>query len=324
MSFKHFTPENRNELSVLLRAGLKQIEIAKLLKKTPSAICQELQRNPSDTKMGYDSRVAKENTKKRRIEANERFKKIENSIWIRRYIIKYIKEYWSPEQISGRIKRKWPDDKLRHISKDSIYEFIYEHRKDLVKYLRCQKGKYRRRYGTRIREKQREKQKKRRIDKRPKEVEARERIGDWEGDTIVGSDKSHILTHVDRKSGYAMADKLIRGLAELTRIKTIKRFARLSSDKKFTITYDNGVTFSEHELTERKTGLDIYFAWPYHSWERGCNENFNGLLRQFFPKKSSFANIKQEDIEKAVKLLNNRPRKRLNYQTPAEVFRQIN
>ena len=88
------------------------------------------------------------------------------------------------------------------------------------------------------------------------------------------------------------------------------------------MTYDNGTTFSEHELTERNTGLDIYFANPYCSWERGCNENFNGLLRQFFPKKLAFANIKQADIEKAVKLINNRPRKRLNYSTPAEVFYQ--
>lgn len=324
MSYTHFTPDQKNELSILLRAGLKQNKIAELLGKTPSAVCQELKRNPANTKTGYDAGHAKENAKKRRTEANKRFKKIENSAWIRNYIVRNIKEYWSPEQIAGRIKKKWPDRKERHIGKDSIYEFIYEERNDLLKYLRCQKGKYRCRYGTKIREKQREEQKKKRIDKRPKEVEAKERIGDWEGDTIVGKDKSHILTHVDRKSGYAMADKLERGLAELTRIKTQERFNKLPGNKKYTITYDNGTTFSEHELTERKTGIEIYFANPYHSWERGCNENFNGLLRQFFPKKSSFANIEQEDIEKAVKLINNRPRKRLDYKTPAEVFRQNN
>jgi len=324
MSYSHFTRENKSELSILLSAGVKQIKIAKLLGKTPSAVCQEIKRNPANNKIGYSSRLAKDNSKSRRIKANERFKKIENSDWLRRYIVRNIKKYWSPEQISGRIKLKWPDNSERHIGKDSVYKYIYEHRKDLVKHLRCQKGKYRRRYGTRIREKQREKQKKKRIDKRPKEVEEKSRIGDWEGDTIVGSDKSHILTHVDRKSGYAMADKLTRGLAELTRIKTQERFNKLPKNKKFTITYDNGVTFSEHELTEIKTGLLIYFANAYHSWERGCNENFNGLLRQFFPKKSSFAKIKQEQIEKAVKLINNRPRKRLGYKTPSEVFRQNN
>jgi len=324
MSHTHITSFQQNELSALLRAGLKQKDIAKLLGKTPSAICQELKRNPTDTKTGYSAKVAKDNVKSRRIEANKRFRKIENSEWIRRYIIRGIKKTWSPEQISGRIKYKWPDDRDRHIGKDSIYEYIYKHRKDLVKYLRCQKGKYRRRYGTRIREKQREEKKKKRIDERPKVVEKKSRIGDWEGDTIVGKDNSHILTHVDRKSGFAMADKLTRGLAELTRIKTQERFNSLPRNKRHTITYDNGSTFAEYELTERKTGIDIYFAWPYHSWERGCNENFNGLLRQFFPKKSSFANIEQEDIEKAVKLINNRPRKRLNYMTPTEVFRQNN
>lgn len=324
MSFKHFTPKNKNELSILLRAGLKQVEVAKLLKKTPSAICQELKRNPANTKTGYSARISKINSRNRRIKANKRFRKLDNNKWLRNYIHVKIKLKWSPEQISGRLKISYPDDRSRRIGKDSIYKYIYSERKDLVKYLRCQKGKYRRRYGTRIREKQREKLKKKRIDKRPKEVEEKSRIGDWEGDTIVGKDKSHILTHVDRKSGYAMADKLIKGLAELTRIKTQERFNKLPKNKKLTITYDNGSIFAEHELTEKKTGIDIYFAWPYHSWERGCNENFNGLLRQFFSKKSSFANIRQEDIEKAVKLINNRPRKRLNYTTPAEVFRQKN
>lgn len=324
MLYKHFTSIERSKLSVLLSAGLKQDKIAALLNKTPSAICQELKRNPADTKIGYSSRLAKQNTESRRIVANNRFIKIKYSDWLKKYIVRNTKKYWSPEQISGRIKAKWPDDKSRHIGKDSIYEYLYTERKDLVKYLRCQKGKYRRRYGTRIREKRREQLKKKRIDERPDVVEARGRIGDWEGDTIVGSDKSHILTHVERKSGFAMADKLVRGLAELTRIKTQERFNKLPKSKKFTITYDNGITFLEHELTEKKTGIDIYFAWPYHSWERGCNENFNGLLRQFFPKKSSFAKIEQETIEKVVKLINNRPRKRLNYLTPAEVFRQNN
>jgi IS30 family transposase len=324
MSYNHFKPFQRNELSVLLRAGHTQAEVAKLLGKTASAVCQELKRNPADTKTGYDAGLAKERAKLIRVEANQRFRKIENNAWIRSYIARNTKMYWSPEQIAGRIKKKWPDEKERHIGKDSIYVFIYEERKDLVKYLRCQKGKYRRRYGTKIREKQREEMKKKRIDKRPKEVETKERIGDWEGDTIVGKDKVHILTHVERKSGLGLADKLERGLAELTRKKTEERFEKIPKNKKQTITYDNGSTFAEYELTEKKTGIDIYFANPYHSWERGCNENFNGLLRQFFPKRSSFANIEQEEIEKAVKLINNRPRKRLGYLTPSEVFRQNN
>jgi len=324
MSYYHFKPEQRNELSILLRVGLTQKKVAELLGKTASAISQELKRNYSANKTGYDAGEAKKNTIQRRIIANQRFKKIENNIWLRNYIIRKIKKYWSPEQISGRLKTKWPDDKNRHINKDSIYKFIYAERKDLVKYLRCQKGKYRRRYGTRIREKRREEQKKRRIDQRPEIVEKRKRVGDWEGDTIVGKDKQHILTHVERKSGLLLADKLERGSAELTKIKTIERFKKIPKNKKHTITYDNGSTFAEHEMTEKKTGIEIFFANPYHSWERGTNENCNGLLRQFFPKKSSFAIITQRQINEACGLINNRPRKRLGYLTPNEVFRQNN
>jgi IS30 family transposase len=325
MSYYHFKPEQRNELSAYLKAGLKQKKAAELLGKTASAVCQELKRNPADTKTGYDAGKAKFNAKRKRIEANQRFRKIDNKKWLRNYVVKKIKLYWSPEQISGRLKINWPDDKNRHIGKDRIYKYIYDERKDLVKYLRCQKGKYRRRYGTRIREKQREELKKKRIDKRPEIVEKRERVGDWEGDTIVGGEKTiHILTHVERKSGLLLADKLERGTAELTKLKTIERFKTIPKNKKHTITYDNGATFSEHELTEKKTGMNIFFAWPYHSWERGTNENANGLLRQFFPKKLSFAIITQRMIDEACGLINNRPRKRHGYLTPNEVFRQNN
>ncbi len=318
MSNKHITPEQQNELSVLIRAGVNQKEIAKILRKSESAISKEIKRNSTNGK--YHARIAKEKTKIRRVSANQRFRKIENNSWLEKYIIKKLKLYWSPEQISGRLKIDYPFNKKCWIGKDSIYNFIHFKRKDLIKYLRCQKGKYRRRYGTRIREKEREEAKKKRIDTRPQIVDNRDRIGDWEGDTIVGKDKSHILTHVDRRSGLLLADKLGKGLAELTKKKVIERFKAIPRSKKHTITYDNGATFSEYEMIERATKLDVYFCNPYHSWERGCNENCNGLLRQFFVKGSSFEKVKQEDIEKIVKLINNRPRKRLNYYTPKEVF----
>ncbi len=323
MSYKHFTSEERNELSALRRAGLKQYEIAKLLCKSPGAISGEIRRNSTNGK--YDARLAKRKAKERRIFTNERFRKLEHNLWLRCYVVRRIKDSWSPEQISGRLKRLYPDDKEKHIGKDCIYKYIYDERRDLIKYLRCKKGKYRRRYGTRIREKRREEMKKKRIDTRPDVVETRERIGDWEGDTIVGKEKNiHILTHVERKSRLLFADKLERATAELTKEKTVARFDKIRKDKKHTITYDNGATFFEYETTEKETGLDIYFAYPYHSWERGTNENTNGLLREFFPEKSKFANIEQEQIEKAVKLINNRPRKRHDYLTPYEVFHSRN
>lgn len=318
MSCPHITPEQRNELSVLLRAGVLQTKIAKILRKSEPAISKEIKRNSVNGK--YHAGIAKEKTRVRRILANQRFERIESNEWLRKYIIKKLKLYWSPEQIAGRLKVDYPNDKSKRIGKDSIYKFVCLKRKDLVKYFRCQKGNYRRRYGTRIREKERDRLKKKRIDARPQIVESRGRLGDWEGDTIIGKDKSHILTHVDRRSGLLLADKLERGLAELTKKKVVERFESIPRSKKRTITYDNGSTFFEHEMIERETEIDVYFAYPYHSWERGCNENCNGLIRQFFPKGSSFKKVKQKDIEKIVKLINNRPRKRLSYYTPREVF----
>ena len=319
MPYKHFTPEQRNELAALLRAKVRKKNISKQLKKDRVTIWRERKRG-SGLNGRYYALKAKRLSKERRIKANSRFRKIENDESLRKYIVKKLKRYWSPEQISGRWNRA---HKRKHIGKDTIYKFVYEKRKDLVKHLRCQKGKYRRRYGTRLREKEREALKKRRIDERPEIINQRLRIGDWEGDTIAGKDKKPaILTHVERKSGLVLGDKLERATAEATNQRIVKRFKKVPKDKKHTVTYDNASTFSEHETTENQTGLVIYFAHPYHSWERGCNENANGLLRQFFPKKTNFATITQKDIQKAVRLLNNRPRKRLNYSTPYEVFNQ--
>jgi len=321
MSYSHITPSQRNELSALLRAGLKQKEIAKVLKKDRTTIFRERKRNKTINSTGYDAKIAKEKTKQRRIKANQRFRRLENSQWLENYVVYRIREYWSPEQISGRLKEDCPNQKNRQIGKDSIYKFIYNQRKDLVKYLRCQKGKYRRRYGTRIREKEREKLKKRRIDQRSGIIEERRRIGDFEGDTVQGEERTKlILTNVDRKSGYLLADKLEEKKAELVKEKTVSRFKKIPEDKKFSFTFDNGTEFSEHEGIERETRMTVFFAYPYHSWERGTNENTNGLLRQFFPKKTPFARITQKDIDKVVNLINHRPRKRLNYMTPHEVF----
>jgi len=321
MSYTHISAAQRNELSVLLRTKTKQKEIARLLDKHRVTIWREVQRN---TEKRYHAGMAKEKTTARQVAAHRRQRKIENNPWLRTYLVKKIKQRWSPEQIAGRLKKHWPRDTTRRIGKDSVYQYIYAQRKDLVKYLRCQKGKYRRRYGTRIREKQREEAKKKRIDKRPEIVEQKGRIGDWEGDTMLGKDKNHILTHVERKSGLLLADKLDVVTAEETKTKTIDRFKTIPAKKKQTITYDNGTTFSAYELTARETKMDIFFAYPYRSWERGCNENANGLLRQYFPKQMAFAPIEQKEIDRAVSEINHRPRKRLNYRTPYEVFHEKN
>lgn len=316
---KQITDDQRNEICALRRAGHKQKDIAHLLHKDPSTISRELKRNKSDSGR-YLVRGARRKTKERRIKANARFKKVEYNVNLRKYLVKKLKKYSSPEQIAGQWNRT---HKNQHIGKDTIYKFVYEKRKDLVKYLRCQKGKYRRRYGTKIREKQREEQKKRRIDQRPEIINARARIGDWEGDTVRGQGSSgHIITYVERKSGYLVAGKVQNATAENINTFTIKEFNKMQKDKRLSITYDNGSEFWGYDIIEEQTGIIAYFAWPYHSWERGTNENTNGLLRQFFPKKMRFDTVTQEQLDKVVRLINNRPRKRLNYLTPYEIFKK--
>ena len=315
-SYRQFTQEERILLSALNRRGLTQKEIARELQKHQSSISRELERNKKEHG-GYHAGYAKQTVRQRREEANAALKRIENDPWLARYLIRKLKRYWSPEQIAGRVRK----DHGIIVCHETIYQYIYRQRPDLKKYLRCQKGKYRRRYGTKLREKQREEAKKKRIDARPAIIDARQRLGDFEGDTVMGKrGTGSLVTHVDRRSGYTLIDHVPHATAETIKEKTVQRFTKLSKQKKHTITYDNGTEFEAHEMIGRVTGMDIYFAYPYHSWERGTNENTNGLIRQFFPKKISFADITEQSTRLVERLLNTRPRKRLAYLTPVEVF----
>lgn len=310
MSYKHFTREDRIKLSVLLKTGMKKEAIGRILNKDGASIWREIKRNSIYGK--YLPSVAKKLSKERK---THRKKKIENDEWLKKYILEKLKLYWSPEQVAGRLRRE-----NVIICHETIYGYIIRHKK-FKKYLRCQKGRYRRRHGTVLREKTREYGKKRWIGERPEAINQRERIGDWEGDTIIGGEKTkRILTHVERKTGYLIADFLPVVSALIVAEKTAKSFRKLPKEKRQSITYDNGTEFSAHETIEKKTKATVYFANKYHSWERGTNENTNGLVRWFFPKKSSFANITQENVDRVAKLLNQRPRKRLNYLTPFEAF----
>lgn len=319
MPYHQFTQTERVLLSGYLRAGFNQTEIARLLGKHKSTISRQLSNNPAPNKIGYDARIAHINAKLKRISANQRFRKIEQDNWLRDYIKKKLKLKWSPDQIAGRLKRVYKRTIIVH---ETIYQYIYKVEPELIKHLRFKKSKYRKRYGTgkRITERKAN-DPKRRIWERPEEIEERSRLGDFEGDLVDGVNHSgYILTHVDRRSGYLLADKLKQAKAKIIKEITIKRFNQISEKKRKSITYDNGQGFADWEVTEKKIKVMIFFANPYHYWERGTNENTNGLLRQFFPKKSSFKEITQQSVDKAVKLINNRPRKRLNYLTPYEVF----
>ncbi len=319
MPYHHFTLDERFKIEVWLEERLSQSEIARRLDKSQSCVNREISRN-FDLSLGYYSaRRAQKLARERNRKGRRTCKKLFKNKRLFRSILNNLKKKDSPEQIVGR--RKYL--KKEYVVHETIYRYIYDEAPDLNRYLRQKKGKYRRRHGTKERETKREEGKKRRIDTRPAIVGTRKEIGHWEGDTIKGKDHSgSIATHVERISGYGLAHKLERGTAQNLREGMTKKFSRMPKDKKKTETFDNGTEFSEYERIEKETGMVIYFAYPYHSWERGSNENFNGLLRQFFPKGADFATITQKDVDKALRNLNHRPRKRLGYLTPHEVFKK--
>jgi transposase, IS30 family len=338
ITYKHLFRDQRASIAALSKEGMSMRQIALAVGVNPSTVSRELKRNKCKQTQTYTPSTAQKLSKQRRIDTNKDQIKITRGSRLWEHIVeKMTIDNWSPQQIAGRMKVDWDKLDLEYtVTQETIYKWLYNLAKDksdpnyqselelknkLTATLRYNKGKYRRRHGTRQRRKECEEMKKNRIDTRPQEVETRERIGDWEGDTIVGGEKSmHILTHVDRRSGYLMADKLDHATALETQLKTLARFKLLPSNKKHSLTYDNGVQFSLHQGTEQKSGIPIFFAYPYHSWERGTNENTNGLLRQYYPKGSPFNHITQPQLDQTVKLINNRPRKRLNYLTPYEVF----
>jgi transposase, IS30 family len=336
MTYKHLTKEDRIQIQTLHNAKYSNNYIAAVIGCDPSTISRELNRCNCDYKYSFANNQA---TKLRKTANQLRTKLIESNIDLLDFVESKLKEDLTPEQIVGRIKLEnltFGGNKITIKSHQTIYDWIYEKRPDLVKYLACKKGKYRRRYGTRIREKEKIELEKKRIDKRSDIVEDRTRLGDWEGDTIVGKDKIHILTHVDRMSGYLIANLLPEATALDTQKSTLEAFKTVPKNKLHTITYDNGVQFSKHQDTEKRLNTEIYFAYPYHScrgealtwetqvpllsWERGTNENTNGLLRRYFPKGTNFNEITQEVLDRVVKMINNRPRKRHNYHSPQEIW----
>lgn len=302
-------------MSTLKQTGHSLRFIARELGKHHSTIVREFQRNKKKSKTGYhaaSARIRAENCAKQRHDGR---KKIAHTPWLAGFIVRMTRRYWSPEQIAGRLRELRGYTVVCH---ETIYQYIYQDHPDLMQFLRC-KTRYRRRHGSNKRKRAREAEKDmRRIDKRPLVVENRKRIGDWEGDTIVGKERTErILTHVERTTGFLIADR-VKANATSTREATVRSF---KNQTVHTITYDNGSEFAEYELIERGTNAQVYFCFPYHSWERGTNENTNGLLRQFFPKRTAFSSVSQADLDRVCTLLNNRPRKRLGYLTPSEALR---
>jgi IS30 family transposase len=330
MKYKHLSQKEREEIFLYLQEGKKRSEIARMLSRSPSSIGREISRNSSvidrrknsskKKKKHYLPDKAEGKYKKRRKESKSPFPLKNHFIY--RYTIGYIKEGWSPEQISGRLEY---DYKERHeISHECIYQFIYSKRgkeMKLYEYLPRHHTK-RRKFTGRKSRKGKIIPNRMSIHKRPIEIELRVEGGHFEGDSIVGVGKGSALhTEVERVSRYLEMRKILQKTAEETKKAMIDIFSSLPLKK--TCTLDNGCEFTQHEQVSEKTEIDIYFADPYSSYQRGTNENGNGLIRRFYPKKTNFDTISKEEIQRIQDIINNRPRKCLGYRTPKEVYDEL-
>ena len=312
MSHTHIGLDDWPCITRMLRAGHSFSEIARTIGKDQSSLSRHVREYGG--REGYDACEVRRRKRMKRIAAMESIRVIKGTLL--RFIKQQLIDRKSPEQISGILA-------LRKVTlaSSTIYRYLKERAPHLKKYLRSKKGKYRRRRGTKIREKQREQAKKRRVDERPKIAERRGRVGDFEGDTMMGRDKRvRIVTFVDRRTGYLIAFLLPMMNAELLTRLAIKHLRTIPKKKRKTITLDNGVEFSDWERLQKKAGITVYFAYPYHFWERGSNENTNGLLREYFPKTYDFNLITPTELKHAVRQLNDRERKRLGFLSPRQAF----
>lgn len=325
MQYQHLNIEEREKLQELFWLKKSVRYMAKTLGRSPSSISRELRRNFPQELCRYTPRLANERALLKRKERGrkDRLKTKE----IREYVVKYLKERWSPEQISGRLKTEFKQS----ISHETIYQFIYaqiqrqgwgntrENCEDL-RYCLRRRRKVRWTKGSR-RYQRIFKPKGISIEKRPKIVETKKRIGDWEGDTVESKDhKPGVNTLLERKTGIYFITKLESKTSASTREAVRTRFEFLPKRFKRTLTLDNGPENSDWELLQKEIRMDCYYAHPYRSCERGANENANGLLRDYFPKKTDFSMISESEISKVEHSLNSRPRKRLGWKTPLEVW----
>jgi IS30 family transposase len=310
MSYHQLTRDQRYQIYVLLKAGHSQTQIARLMACHKSTISRELRRNCG--RKGYRPLQAHALARIRRYESHP--PRITPQTWCDVELL--LRQQWSPEQIAGRFKL----EQHAPVSHERIYLYIHADKRQggtLYRHLRSQK-KQRKRYSGYLRRGQIPNRIS--IDKRPKIVARKGRFGDWEADTIIGArHKGGILSLVERKSKLTRLRKLATKAAAEMKDNSIALLAPLAA-KVHTITVDNGKEFCDHELIAAALQARIYFAHPYASWERGLNENTNGLVRQYFPKQYEFARITDQDLQQVEDLLNNRPRKTLGYRTPNEVF----
>jgi len=315
MKKKELNEADRKVIEVLLKRGESRTKIANELGVHKSTIGREV--NNRSIPNGYFADIAQLNYEVRRNRTGTNARKIINS-QTRNYILLHLQSGWSPEQISGRMKREERDDRICH---ETIYNFIYNEsyckREKVHQYLR--RGKKRRTKWKGRGTKKSKIPNRVSISQRPKIVDTRKEFGHWEGDSVIYPNKKAINTVNELKTGIVEFTVMERKTAKLT---AEAMTTKLSNYEAKTLTLDNGPEFTNHEDVSRDTGVVTYFCHPYSSWERGSNENSNGLLRGYLPKRYNIDNLTQEELDEIANDLNNRPRKRLGYETPAEAYQR--
>ena len=314
MAYHQLTQEERYAITAQLMCGRSQTQIAQLLGRDRSTISRELRRNRThhDDKYRAEKAHSYAVARRRRCRRRPQFTLAEMAL-----VARLLRKKWSAEQIAGTLKKRG----TLHISHETIYRRIRWDKKiggDLWRHTRIMSKFGRKRY--RSRDSRGVLPGKRSIAERPPEVEQRQEFGHWEGDTVMGKDMRHcVLTLVERKTGYAILKKLTsRSKDEVTRAAT--RALRQHSRNFRTLTLDNGTEFHDYAILEQRFPVKVYFATPYHSWERGSNENFNGLLRQYLPKGVCMRNVTQAQCAHIADDLNHRPRKRHDFDTPTALY----
>jgi IS30 family transposase len=304
----HLTFAERQVLQELLKRGESRTEIARLMNRHRSTIHRELRRNGGarGDRCGHAQKQADA-----RRTAGGRIAKLAN-LELRQYVKEGLTSAWSPDQIAGRARREYPRQPDRWISRPTIYAWIKRRASSWRRWLRRggRRGSPRRIPPDYVS-----------IQGRPDVINRRRRYGDWEGDTIVGlGRRAGLLTLVERKSGLVRMHKIDDFRSATAMRAAVLCLGDLPSRLRRSATFDNGPEFAEHRTLTGRLSVSVYFAEPYRPWQRGTNENANGLIRQFFPKGTDFTVVSRRAAARAQQLLNDRPRKRLNYQTPNEVF----
>jgi len=325
-NYKRLSDLEREEISRMLAQGCSFQDIAKQLDRHASTISREVGAG-SCNKHTYRAAKA-QNRARRNASKRKKDKRILNNqteLW--RYIRKKLKKKWSPKQIAEEMKKDYPDSMTMRIAPETIYTYIYilpkgALKKELVSCLRQnRKRRHKQSRGVKIERKIEDMLS---IEERPKEVEDRIIPGHWEGDLIVGkSNRSFLGTLVERTTRTTILIPVKSKGAEDVAKAFAKEVKKLPKQMKLSMTYDQGREMARHKLFTKITGVKVYFAHPRSPWERGTNENTNGLIRQFFPKGTDFHKVSRYEIKKAQDLLNGRPRAALNYQKPYEVFNQL-